>query len=288
MEDHFHGRQNRYQVIKTAVTMNVRVLQHVPFEGLGSIQPWLEARGANISVTRFFAGGSLPLPGEADFLIAMGGPMSVNDERKLSWLRAETQFIRDSIAREIPVLGICLGAQLIASALGAAVHKNPLKEIGWFPVQRVESPAATFQLPPKCTVFHWHGETFDLPKDAIPLAKSAACENQAFQIGSNVIGLQFHLETTPESAAALIESCRDELAPGPFIQGEDELRRAPAAHYRAVNRLMEEVLAYLTGRMRRSAAISSAARRPNAADEFPPSQAASRGGRARARARQPR
>jgi GMP synthase-like glutamine amidotransferase len=227
--------------------MNVHVLQHVAFEGLGSIREWLDARGAQTSCTRFFENARLPALDAVDLLIAMGGPMSVNDETELPWLRSEKQFVRDAVARDIPVLGVCLGAQLIANALGSRVFRNPVKEIGWFPVQAVSVAQPAFRFPPECLVFHWHGETFDLPDGAVRLVKSPACENQAFQLKQNVIGLQFHLETTPESALAIVEHCRDELVPGPYVQSEEELRAITASSYEAVNRLMSDVLIHLTG-----------------------------------------
>ena len=225
--------------------MQVQVLQHVPFEGPGSIAAWLAARRADVGCTRLFAGDRLPRAGDIDALIAMGGPMSVNDEDALDWLRPEKQLVRDVVARGIPVLGICLGAQLIASALGARVYPGTEREIGWFPVGGVPDAAPGFRFPPEFLAFHWHGETFDLPAGAVRLARSAACENQAFQVGRNAVALQFHLETTPASAEALIENCRDELVPGPYVQTEAELRAAPAARYAAINQLMERVLAEL-------------------------------------------
>jgi GMP synthase-like glutamine amidotransferase len=225
--------------------MNVHVLQHVPFEGLGSIEPWLLARSAQITYTRFYESPLLPDLSQVDFVIAMGGPMSVNDEATLPWLVSEKHFIRTAIQRGIPVLGICLGAQLIASALGASIYPGKHREIGWFDITSVPSPAHTFHFPPATTVFHWHGETFDLPPGAIHLARSTACEHQAFQIGPNAIGLQFHLETTPESASSIITHCGNELIPSTFVQSESTLRSTPAEAYSHINTLMAQVLNYL-------------------------------------------
>ena len=231
--------------------MKVHVLQHVPFEGLGSIRFWLEARNAQIGYTRFFANDLLPSVEGIDLLIAMGGPMSVNDETELPWLRAEKQAVRDAIAKDVAVLGVCLGAQLIASALGSRVYRNPVKEIGWFPIQAVAAPEHAFRFPSECTVFHWHGETFDLPEDAVRLAKSGPCANQAFQLKRNVIGLQFHLETTPDSAHSIVENCRGELTSGPYVQTERELLAVPDARYQEINDLMSDVLVYLVERAER-------------------------------------
>ncbi|HET6514796.1 MAG TPA: type 1 glutamine amidotransferase [Thermodesulfovibrionales bacterium] len=226
--------------------MKVQVLQHVHFEGLGCIESWLQTRGAKIAYTRFFRGDKLPALNSFDMIIALGGPMSVNDEVGLPWLKQEKQFLRDAIARGVPVLGICLGAQLIASALGARVYRNPLKEIGWFPIQAMPTSESVFLFPSECLVFHWHGETFDLPKGAVRLAKSAGCENQPFEIMSNVIGLQFHLETTPQSAIAILDNCREELIPGPFVQSEAALLAVSSNTYMTINASMSDVLSYLT------------------------------------------
>jgi len=226
--------------------MKVQVLQHVPFEGLGSIEAWLSERGAAVHTTRFYQSPVLPDPRSIDLVIAMGGRMSVNDEREHPWLKEEKAFVREAVRCGCGVLGVCLGAQMIASALGAPVFANAHKEIGWFPVQAVAADADAFRFPPQATVFHWHGETFDLPPGAIHLAKSAGCNNQAFQIGRNVIGVQFHLETTPERADELIGHCREELVAGEYIQTEQALRAVSGDAYCGINRLMNAVLAYIT------------------------------------------
>lgn len=235
--------------------LNVHVLQHVPFEGLGSIGPWLEGQGATVTTTRFFESARLPGLSEIDWIVALGGSMSVNDERDFPWLPVEKRFIADAITAGKKVLGICLGAQLIASALGARVYPGVQKEIGWFDIEAVAVSAAQdhaadrsrqcFALPPRATVFHWHGDTFDLPAGAVQLARSAGCQQQAFQLGENVIALQFHLETTPASAAEIIANCGQELVVGRYIQSAAELRGAPEANYTAINRLMASVLDYL-------------------------------------------
>ena len=238
--------------------MRAHYLQHVPFEGLGSMElwfrglgsmeePWLRACGGyQISSTRFFESTSLPRPEDVDLLVVMGGPMSVNDENELPWLIAEKQFIRRAIDAKKAVLGVCLGAQLIANVMGASVYPNREKEIGWFPIQAV--PAAggsSFRFPPSAEVFHWHGETFDLPPGAIHLARSEGCENQAFQIGQSVIGLQFHLETTPETARELVRHCRGELLPARYVQSEAHILAVTPEKYHVINGLMIKVLSYL-------------------------------------------
>ena len=227
--------------------MRAHYFQHVPFEGLGSMETWLRGAGYEIGVTRWYAGELAPDPAGIDLLIVMGGPMSVNDLGEHPWLAPETDFIRRWIGAGRPLLGVCLGAQLIASALGARVYPNRVKEIGWFPVTAVTPvPENAFRFPPEQTVFHWHGETFDLPTGAIHLARSAGCAHQAFQVGRNVIGLQFHLETTPETAAALIANCRAELVPAPYVQEDAALRAAPPEAYRAINALMARLLTRIT------------------------------------------
>jgi GMP synthase-like glutamine amidotransferase len=233
--------------------VHAHFLQHVPFEGLGSIVPWLEARRAVVTATRFFADAVLPEAENLDLLVVMGGPMSVNDEELCPWLVAEKRFISQVIRRGKAVLGVCLGAQLIAAALGARVYPNGEKEIGWFPVYSLAAPEGvpaaavpSFRFPEESLVFHWHGETFDLPAGAVHLARSGACVNQAFRYGRRVVGLQFHLEMTPQTVRELVDNGRDELAPARCIQSEAEILSAPLERYRENNRLMGELLSFLT------------------------------------------
>lgn len=229
--------------------MRAHYLQHVAFEGLGSIAPWLKEAGYKISSTRYFEAPVLPEPEEVDFLIAMGGPMSVNDEIQFPWLSEEKAFIREAVLAGKPVLGVCLGAQLIAAAMGARVYSNRCREIGWFPVRAVPITDKllfrVFRFPPAAEVFHWHGETFDLPSGAVRLADSEACRNQAFQVGPSTIGLQFHLETTPESLQEITSNCRAELVPSVYVQTEASLLATPPAKFQAINDLMAEVLSFL-------------------------------------------
>jgi GMP synthase-like glutamine amidotransferase len=226
--------------------MRAHYFQHVPFEGLGSIEPWLETAGYEITNTRFFESAELPDLKKIDLLIVMGGPMSANDEDEFPWLVSEKKFIGEAIHAGKPVLGICLGAQLIAGAAGARVYRNHVKEIGWFPVCGIPSnDSSIFRFPPSLKVFHWHGETFDLPSGAILLAKSDGCENQAFQIGKSVIGLQFHLETTPEAAQEIVSHCRDELIGAKYIQTEEEILSANPERYKSINQLMDNIILFL-------------------------------------------
>lgn len=225
--------------------MRAHYLQHVPFEGLGSIEDWLQAAGYEVTCTRFYESATLPQIEEIDLLIVMGGPMSVNDESDHPWLADEKQFIKEVIEAGKATLGICLGAQLIADTMGGKVFANALKEIGWFPVQPVSSNNAVFKFPEKTEVFHWHGETFSLPSGAVQIAESKACKNQAFQISNNVIGLQFHLETTADSAKEIVSNCRNELVAGKYIQTEEDILSAPQERYDSINALMNNILDYL-------------------------------------------
>jgi GMP synthase (glutamine-hydrolysing) len=183
--------------------MRVLAFRHIPFEGAGLIGPALEARGISLEHADLYQpGAALPDAARFDGLIFMGGPMSVNDP--LPYLQWEMEAIVQAMERHQPVLGICLGSQLIARAMGARVYPNRDKEIGWFDIHLTEAARRDpifAGLPRTSTVFHWHGETFDLPPGATLLASSERCRNQAFRAGYCTYGMQFHLEVTPDMIA---------------------------------------------------------------------------------------
>lgn len=224
--------------------MRVHHLQHVPFEGLGSMEAVLKEKGHTLTATHFYRGETLPLLDTIDLLIVMGGPMGVYDEEDYPWLKPEKRFIKAAIDAGIKVLGICLGAQLLADVLGARVTRNHHREIGWFPIARNDDMETTLFneiLPAQAQVFHWHGDTFEIPKGAQLLASSMACLNQGFIFNDRIVALQFHLETTPDSAALLIENGRHELNGSPFVQSESQMLKNPE-RFATINGLMRSVL----------------------------------------------
>jgi GMP synthase-like glutamine amidotransferase len=224
--------------------MRLHAIQHVPFEGLGSIQSWTERTGNQVHMTRLFRDEALPPFGEVTHLIVMGGPMGVHDDDAFPWLAPEKKLIRNLIEAGRSVLGICLGAQLMADALGARVVPNPEPEIGWFPIRKTaeaQSNAVGDFLPSSLEVFHWHGDTFDIPEGATCLAHSAACRHQGFYLDGRVIGLQFHLETTPNSLQALVDNCSAELVEGPFIQSASAMQ-AVIDRFAPNQRVMDDLL----------------------------------------------
>ena len=227
--------------------MRLHYFQHVSFEGLGSIEPWAKGMAYEITSTRLFAKDPFPNLDDIDWLIIMGGPMGIYEEDKYPWLSAEKHYIEQAVEQGKVVLGICLGAQLIADVLGAKVYPNKYKEIGWFPIQKThetaESRLADF-LPKEINAFHWHGDTFDIPTGAIHVAKSAACENQGFIYDDHVVALQFHLETMEQGAKALIANCEDDIIEGPFVQSSTAIF-ADKKRFEKINFVMSELLNHL-------------------------------------------
>jgi GMP synthase-like glutamine amidotransferase len=193
--------------------MKVLAFRHVPFEGAGRIATVLAQRHIQLDYADLYIPVA-PVPDIAAYagLIFLGGPMSANDD--LPYLRQEMEWMVQATARHRPVLGICLGAQLLARSLGARIYRNPVKEVGWFDLHFTPAAArdTLFTGLEAAPVFHWHGETFDLPTGAEWLASSARCRHQAFRVGTNQYGLQFHPEVTPAMIAEWClqkENCGD-------------------------------------------------------------------------------
>jgi GMP synthase (glutamine-hydrolysing) len=193
----------------------ILVLQHAPCETLGTIANALQDAALAWQYFRVFQGAPLPKEiGEAGGLIVMGGPMGVYEQDRYPHLRDEIRLVEAALKAEIPILGVCLGSQLLASVLGAQIRKADQKEIGWHDLRLTDSAASDrlfAGLPNSVTVFHWHGDVFDLPKDATSLAKSQLTEHQAFRFGDHVYGLLFHLEVTETMVKEMVDTFADEV-----------------------------------------------------------------------------
>jgi GMP synthase-like glutamine amidotransferase len=226
--------------------MNIHYLKHVPFEGLGFIDNWVKNPEHKVTATKFYEDHKLPFVDICDMLIVMGGPMSVHDEHLYPWLTEEKKFIEKAIGKGKKVVGVCLGAQLIAEVLGAKVYPNKEKEIGWFPVKFMPENSELIKgFPQTETVLHWHGETFELPQGSRHIAKSDACRNQGFTYMDHVVALQFHLEMTSDSLNVMIENCKDDLKPSKFVQSQEQIRSIE--FFDSNNKLMNQLLNSLAG-----------------------------------------
>jgi GMP synthase-like glutamine amidotransferase len=226
--------------------IRMAVLQHVEFEGPAAVADWAVEHGFPFRLFHLYRDTTLPSLADFDMLTVMGGPMSANDEARLSWLGPEITLVREAIAAEKTLLGICLGAQIIAKALGARVYPGSAKEIGWFPVQRTGSHPLFDGLPDSFTPFHWHGDTFDLPHEGKLLAKSEITETQAFAVGQRVLGLQFHMEATEESVRALLKGAAHEIGHGGFEQQPATIL-ASSNQCASLRPLLDTVLGGLSG-----------------------------------------
>jgi len=222
----------------------VVIFRHSPTEGPGYFSAWLEARRIPWRLVRIDAGEPVPDdPSEAAGLVFMGGPMSVNDD--LPWIAAELTLIRRAVAANVPVLGHCLGGQLMAQALGGRVGPNPVKEIGWGRVQIADSPEAQrwFGDAREFLSFHWHGETFTLPQGATALASSEHCANQTFALGPH-LGMQCHVEMTPALVRAWCASGDDEIVASrasPAVQTPEEMGRDLEARVAQLNAVADRL-----------------------------------------------
>jgi GMP synthase-like glutamine amidotransferase len=223
--------------------MRLHYLQHTPFEGPGHISAMAEKLGAELSATCLYAGQKLPLVSSFDLLFILGGPMGVYDDAECSWLGPEKLFVEESLESGKKIIGICLGAQILASVLGAAVYRNSNPEIGWFPVMKTGTATSSRIgkiLPETFQSFHWHNDTFDIPIGAIRLAKSIATENQGFVYEERALALQFHLESTRESILQIYENSADEVIKNDFVQASDEALQTD--YIRESNSLFEVIV----------------------------------------------
>jgi GMP synthase-like glutamine amidotransferase len=234
--------------------MRLHILQHVPFEDEGAIGSWANLRRHTLTRTRLFDTDRFPPQKRFDALIVLGGPMNVYDYDRHSWLLHEKTYILDAIRRGTPVLGVCLGAQLIADVMGARIRRNPCREIGWFPVSLLSAGRRSYLFshsPGGFTACHWHDDTFSIPQGAVRIAKSDACANQAFMIGNMVIGLQFHLEYSARNLKAMIRKAGNKLVEERFVQVAADLLADPS-RIQAAQELLFTLLDAWTARWKTS------------------------------------
>lgn len=226
--------------------MRILCLQHVPFEGPASLADWAHSRGHSLRCHKLYDG--MPPPGVEtfDFLLIMGGPMNIYEEEEHPWLVTEKTLIRAAIDSGKYVVGICLGGQLIADALGAIVARGERPEIGWFPIHPTPGCPPWCRLPESLPVMHWHGDRFEIPEGAVCIAASEACDHQAFTYGDRVLAWQCHLEATPGSLAALTAACGHELIDGPHIMPAARLLAEPVETYVRMQKVLFGILDRMT------------------------------------------
>jgi GMP synthase (glutamine-hydrolysing) len=211
--------------------MKIHCLQHADFETPGCIVEWINKNQFELSTIRPYKGESFPEINTVDFLIIMGGPQSPSRLDKYSYLKSEIEFIQKIISQEkiVPVVGICLGAQLIAEALGGQTEKSPHREIGVFPIQllpEAKNDPVFSKFPHTFLSSHWHNDMPGLSPDITWLAKSAGCPRQIFRYKNHVYGLQCHLEMTNDNIKEMLDHCKNDLRPDKYIQSSEEFLKA--------------------------------------------------------------
>ena len=240
--------------------LRVHYFQHIDGQGFGSCEAYLrQHKHAHLSATEFYklpkyqdiAPEQMPHANHVDLLIIMGGDMSVNDEDEYPWLKTQKQWIRDYVKLGKPIIGICLGSQMIASALGAEVKKNPTPEIGWTQLHAVaDYPQHCFKFPAQFQAMEWHDDTFDVPPTARLLVTGNTCQHQAYQLGSNIIAMQFHPEMTADAMAMYLQ---DQQAVAEMVQ-HDSNRIVAINHsiypnelpkYQLPNQILNDIIDYV-------------------------------------------
>lgn len=225
--------------------MRIHYLIHAAYESPGAIDDWAHANKHTSSSTHTYKGEKLPNANDFDFLIVMGGPQSATQLDKWAYLKDEIALIKQTIAANKPILGICLGAQLLAESLGASTQKSPHREIGVFPIELLpdaKHDPAFSQFPPSFDVMHWHNDMPGIPTNARLLAKSAGCPQQAFSVGDRLYGLQFHLEITPTDVKQMLPH-EGELKPGLYIETKEKLL---SHDLKEINKKLFKLLDYLS------------------------------------------
>lgn len=224
--------------------MNLHVLQHVEFEGPGRIAAWAGLHGINLTKTRLYEGEPLPEPESCDAVVVMGGPMNIYEHAEYPWLPSEKAFLAAFVATGKPVLGVCLGAQLLADVLGAKVYPNRLREIGWSPVQFTEAAQRKFPgLPDETMVLHWHGDTYDLPPGACLFASNETCTNQGYTWSDHVLALQFHLEAGSCECQNFTQHGSGDLEKaGPAVQSAEEILAGAHLHAAGAEVILHRIL----------------------------------------------
>jgi GMP synthase-like glutamine amidotransferase len=223
--------------------MKVLVIQHVSFETPGYFLDIFEEFSGDVNFLNLYE-TKPDLEVDFDVLLIMGGPMNIYEEKKYPWLIEEKEMIKKAISDGKIVIGICLGAQLIADVMGSKIYKNEAREIGWFPVQKTNSEIFNF-LPEYATVFHWHGETFNLPDNCIAFYRSEITENQAFLFDNRVLGLQFHLEMTEKGGRFLCDNCKDEMDGTDFVMSEEEIIEGFKNYRQSNHRILKNLMKWL-------------------------------------------
>ena len=207
--------------------MRILCIQHDPLDGPGALIAWAEARGSSLSCCLICKGDPLPPLESFDLLVSLGGPMGAYEEEKHPWLSSEKEYLRQAFAAGKKILGLCLGCQLLADALGGRAFRHTCKEFGWQPIEPLHDGTSWFGATTPFQAFQWHGDTYSLPPGAIQLARNEATEQQAFLVrgpaGDQVIGLQFHLEWTEEMARDAVAEPGVAPPPSPFVQSPDEI-----------------------------------------------------------------